>query len=117
MLPDLGEQLLRDRVVVGRRGARVEVVGAAEVGELGGDDRVVRVDELLRRHALLVGEDEDRGAVLVGAADHEHVVAGHPHVAAEHVGGHGEPGHVAEVPRAVGVRPGDSRQDFAHRES
>jgi hypothetical protein len=41
-------------------------------------------------------------------------VAGHPHVPAEHVGRHGEPGHVAEVARAVGVRPGDGGEDFAH---
>ena len=66
------------------------------------------------RHARLVGGDQDRGAVLVGAGDHEHVVAGHPHVAAEDVGGHAETGHVADVARAVGVRPGDGGQDFAH---
>ena len=52
--------------------------------------------------------------MLVGAGDHQHVVAGHPHVAAEDVGGHAETGHVADVARAVGVRPGDGGQDFAH---
>ena len=52
--------------------------------------------------------------MLVGARDHQHVVARHPHVAAEHVGGHAETGHVADVARAVGVRPGDGGQDFAH---
>ena len=52
--------------------------------------------------------------MLVGAADHEHVVARHPHVAAEDVGGHAETGDVADVARAVGVRPGDGRQDLAH---
>ena len=66
------------------------------------------------RQALLLGEDEDRRAVLVGAADHEHVVPGHPHVPAEHVGGHTETGHVADVARAVGVRPGDGRQNMTH---
>ena len=66
------------------------------------------------RDALLVGGDEDRRAVLVGAGDHEHVVPGHPHVAAEDVGGHAETGHVADVARAVGVRPGDGGQDYAH---
>ena len=39
---------------------------------------------------------------------------GHPHVPAEHVGGHAETGHVADVARAVGVRPGDGGQDMGH---
>ena len=52
--------------------------------------------------------------MLVGAADHQHVVAGHPHVTAEDVGGHAESGDVADVARAVCVRPGDGRQDLAH---
>ena len=52
--------------------------------------------------------------MLVGAADHEDVVARHPHVPAEHVGGHAEPGDVADVARAVGVRPGDGGQDVGH---
>ena len=112
VLPHLGEQLLRDGVVVRRRRARVEVVGAPEVGELGGDDRVVGVDELARGHPGLVGEDEDRRPVLVGPADHEDVVARHPHVPAEDVGRHTEPGDVAEVARAVGVRPGDGGEDL-----
>ncbi len=55
--------------------------------------------------------DRDRRAVLVGAADHEHLVARHPLVAAEDVGGHAEAGDVADVPRAVGVGPGDCGQD------
>ena len=64
--------------------------------------------------ALLVGGDQDRRAVLVGAGDHQHVVAGHPHVPAEDVGGHAETGDVADVARAVGVRPGDGGQDMGH---
>ena len=52
--------------------------------------------------------------MLVGAGDHEHVVPGHPHVAAEDVGGHTETGDVADVAGAVGVRPGDGGQDLAH---
>ena len=66
------------------------------------------------RHAGLVGGDQDRRAVLVGAGDHQYVVSGHPHVAAEDVGGHAETGDVADVARAVGIRPGDGGQDFGH---
>ena len=106
------EQLLGDGIVVSRRRAGVQVVGAAEVRELVGDDRVVLVGELLGGHALLVGGDEDRRPVLVGAADHEYVVPGHPHVPAEHIRGHPEPGDVADVTGAVGVGPGDSGEDL-----
>ena len=109
-----GEQLLHDGGVVAGRRTRVEVVGDAEGDEVLGDDPVVLVGELLRRHAGLVGRDQDRGPVLVGARHHQHVVARHPHVAAEHVGGHTETGHVADVARAVGIRPGDGGQHFAH---
>ena len=52
--------------------------------------------------------------MLVGAGDHQHVVARHPHVPAEDVGGHAETGHVADVARAAGVRPGDGA-DRPHR--
>ncbi len=112
--PVAGEQLLRDGVVVEGRRPREEVVGQPEVGEVLGDDPVVAVRELARAHALLVGLDEDRRPVLVGSADHEDVVAGHPHVAAEDVGRHPEPGHVADVAWPVGVGPGDGGQDMSH---
>ena len=111
---DAAEQLLHDVVVVAGRGPGEEVVGQPEVDEVVDDDGVVLVGQLARGHALAVGRDQDRRAVLVGARDHEHVVARHPHVAAEHVGGHAETGHVADVARAVGVRPGDGGQDLAH---
>ena len=42
------------------------------------------------------------------------VVARHPHVPAEDVGRHAETGDVANVARAVGVRPSDGRQDAGH---
>ena len=41
-------------------------------------------------------------------------VSGHPHVPAEDVGGHAETGDVADVARAVGVRPGDCGEDVGH---
>ena len=78
------------------------------------DSKESMVDEILRGDALLVGEHEDRRPVLVGPADHEHVVPGHPHVPAEDVGGDAEPGDVAEMARTVRVRPGDGGEDLAH---
>ena len=70
------------------------------------DHPVVAVGQLPRADALLLGLHQDRRAVLVGAGDHEHLVAGHPHVPAEDIGGDAEAGHVADVAGAVGVRPG-----------
>ena len=81
------------------------------------DHPVVPVGQLARGDALLVGLHLDRRAVLVGAGDHEHVVAGHPHVPAEDVGGDAEAGDVADVARAVGVRPGDRRENVTHEQS
>ena len=105
------EHLLHDRVVVDGRGAGEQVVGQPEGVQVLHDHPVVRVRELARSDAGLVGGDQDRGAVLVGARHHEDVVPDHPHVAAEHVGGHAETGHVADVAWTVGVRPGDGGQD------
>ena len=107
------EQLLDDGVVVAGRRPGEQVVAQAEPSQVLDDDAVVAVGQLAGRHALGVGLHLDRRAVLVGAADHQDVVARHPHVPAEHVGGHSEAGHVADVPRAVGVGPGDRGEDVA----
>jgi hypothetical protein len=101
------EQLLSDMVVIARRRPGEQVVGEPEGGQVLHDHPVVAIRQLTRRHALLLRLDQDRRAVLVGAADHEHVVARHPHVPAEDVGGHPEPGDMTDVTRAVGIRPGD----------
>ena len=79
------EDLLGDRVVVSGRGPGEQVIAHAEVGEVVADDTVVPVDELPGGDAFLVRLDLDRGAVLVGAGDHQHLVARHPLVPAEHV--------------------------------
>ena len=111
------EELLGHCVVVAGRRPGEEVVGQPERVQVLDDHPVVAVGELSGRDALLLGLDQDRGAVLVGAADHQDVVAGHPHVPAEDVGGHAETGDVADVARAVGIRPGDGGQDMTHAAS
>src|SRR6185369_17041177 len=108
------EQLLRHRVVVPGGGAGEQVVGQAEIVQVLDDHAVVAVGQLARRRALLLGLDQDRRAVLVGAGNHEHVVAGHPHVPAEHVGGHSKAGHMTDVARAVGIRPGNRGENVTH---
>ena len=109
-----GEDLLGDRVVVERGGPGEQVVGHAQAGQVVDDDPVVAVGQLPGGDALGVGLHLDRRAVLVGAADHQHPVARHPLVPAEHVAGQPEAGDVPDVTGAVRVRPGRSRQDVAH---
>ena len=108
------EDLLGDRVVVQRGRPGEQVVGHAQAGQVVDDDPVVAVGQLPRRHALGVGLDLDRRAVLVGAAHHQHPVARHPLVPAEHVAGQREAGDVTDVPGAVRVGPGRGGQDGAH---
>jgi hypothetical protein len=112
--PVAGEQLLGDGIVVGGRRPGEQVVGKPERGQVLGDDPVEPVGDLARPDPLLLGLDQDRRPVLVGSAHHEHLVPGHSHVAAEDVGGHAEPGDMADVARAVGVRPGDGGEDSGH---
>ncbi len=74
---------------------------------------VVALDDRGGLDALLLGLHRDRRAVGVGAADHQHVVAGHAVVAGEDVGRQVGAGDVAEVRQAVGVRPGHGDEDAA----
>ncbi len=104
------EDLLNDLVVVARSGAGEQVVGQAEALQVLGDHPVVLVRELAGGQALLLGLHRDRGAVLVGAGHHEHLIARHSLVAREDVRGHTEAGYVADVPRAVRIGPGHSGQ-------
>ena len=114
VVPHGGEHVLDHVVVVSGGGAGEQVVGQAQGHEVLDDEPVVAVGELTGTEALLVGGDEDRGAVLIGARDHEDVMTGHAHVAREDVRGNTEAGDVADVTRAVGVRPGDCGQDVGH---
>ena len=89
----------------------VEVVADAEVAPVAEELLVVAVGDLLRRDALLLGADRDRGAVLVAAGDHQDVVAAQALEAGEDVGRDVHAGEVADVERAVDVRPGRADQD------
>ena len=75
------------------------------------------VGDLAGRAALLLGAHRDRRAVDVGAGHHQHVVAGHAVVAGEDVRRQVRAGDLANVERAVSVRPGDSKKDTFRHES
>ncbi|MPM42372.1 hypothetical protein SDC9_89037 [bioreactor metagenome] len=104
------EHLLGHAVMVLRRGPGEQVVRQAEPLQVLDDDPVVLVGELADGDALLLRLHRDRGAVLVGAGDHQHLVTAHPHVPRVDIGGYAEAGHVADVARSVRVRPGNSGQ-------
>ncbi|GAB3998098.1 hypothetical protein GCM10029992_22960 [Glycomyces albus] len=100
--------------MVAGRGAGEQVVGQAQRVEVLDDDPVVFGGGLGRGQALGVGLHQDRGAVLVGARDHQHVVTAHAHVAGEDVGGNPETCYMSDVARTVGVRPGQRGQYVSH---
>src|SRR5687768_17826036 len=45
-------------------------------------------------------------SVLIRTGNHEHLVPGHAHVPAEHIGRDAEAGHMTDMAGAGGVRPG-----------
>ena len=109
-----GEHVLDDAVVVAGGRAGEEVVGQAERHEVFDDQSVILVGEFASAHARAVGGHQDRGSMLVGAGDHEDVVAGHSHVPGENVGGDTESRNVANMTGAVGVGPCDGGQNTTH---
>ncbi len=109
------EDLVHPGRVVFRRGAREEIEGDAHVLEDLDVAGVPLVDDLLGRDVLVLGGHGDGCAVLVAAADHEHLVAAHPVEAREDVRRQQRASDVTEVKRAVGIRPGHTDQDALHR--
>ena len=73
---------------------------------------------VLRGDALLVGGDGDRGAMSVAAGYHRHLIAYHPVIAREYIGGQICARSVAKVDGAVGVWPSYGYEyAFGHRSS
>ena len=114
VLQALREQLLHDLLVVAGGGAREQVVAQTQIAQILGDHAVVAVGKLLRAHAFLVGFHQDRGGVLVGTRDHQHVIALHTFVSCVHVGRNAEAGDMTDVTRAVRVRPCNIHQNMTH---
>jgi hypothetical protein len=115
VLVQLEEQVLGDAVVVGRRRTREHVVRHPQPAQVLDDHRVVVVDESAWRDALLVSLVGDRSAVLVRAAGHEHPRAAQALKTREHIRGYGKARDMADVARAIGVRPGRRDQNCSPR--
>ena len=63
--------------------------------------------------AFFLGAYGDGGTVAVAAGYHEYVIAGHAVIAGKLVGGQITSGYVAQMKRAVGVRPGNSQENIS----
>ena len=87
----------------GRRGARIDVERHAEPFERTLDEVVVAVDDLLGRDPLLARLDRDRHAVLVAAADRQHVAPAAAQIARVDVGRDVDPRQMTDMHRPVGI--------------
>ena len=99
------EQLLDHRVVVPGGGAGKQVVGQAEPDQVLDNLAVVAVRQFTDVDAFLIRLDQKRGAVLVGAGDHEHVVAIHSLESCEDVRRNAKARDMSNMSRAIGVGP------------
>ena len=115
VLQALLEHLLHHVLVVTGGGAGEQVVAQAEVAQILGDHAVVTVGQFLGSETFLLRLDENRGAVLVGAGHHQHVVALHTLISGVDVRGHAETGDMPDVTGAVRVRPSDIYQNMTHK--
>ena len=111
VLVDGPEQVLDHAVVVLRRRPREQVVRQTEVVQVLADEAAVPIGGLTRGQTLAIGRDHDRRAVLVGAADHQHVVAPQPVIPGRDVRRNAEAGDMPQMPRATRVGPRDGDEN------
>ena len=106
LVVELAEEVGGRLAVRFARGASEHVERDAELFKRVLDDAVISVHNLLRRAAFLACADGDGHAVLVRAADVEHVLPFEAQVAHVDVGGDVHPGKVSYMHAAVGVGQG-----------
>ena len=79
-----------------------------------GNHTVVAVGQLLGRETFLLRLNENRGTVLIGAGDHEHIIAFHALVTRVNVGGHTKSCDMTNMTGAVSIRPSNIHQNMTH---
>lgn len=99
------EDILRDAMMILSIGVGEQVVTDAARLEGVQKAHVIILKERARRHAALIRLDQDRCAVRIRAADHQHAVALQPMVAREDIGRQIGACHMPDVQIAVGVGP------------
>ena len=115
VLVEGAEHVGRDASVILRGGAREVVVGDAKVPQVLTRELVVTLCDLTRRHALAIGRNHHRRAVLVRPTHHQDVVALQAVVPREDVRRDCEPHHMSQMSPPGRVWPGWGHQDFLLR--
>ncbi len=105
------EYALGNREVVLRMCGGEEVVGNPCLKEELKKAVVILLVDLFDWHALLVGGKDDRGAVRVGAADHQDIIPLQAMIARNDIAGQVRAGDVADVDLSVGIGPGNGDED------
>ena len=106
------EQILGDSVVIPRCGAAKKIVAEPKIVQVVTDHGVVPVRQFLRRHSFLVRLHGDGGSMFVGAAHHQHIIAGQAVIAGEDIAGHAKSGDMSDMPGTVGIRPRNRNENF-----
>ncbi len=114
VLQALLEHLLHHVLVIAGGGAGEQVVAQAEVAQVLGDHTIVAVGQLLGRETFLLRLNENRSTVLIGAGDHEHIIAFHALVTRVNVGGHTKSCDMTNMTGAVSIRPSNIHQNMTH---
>ena len=104
LVVELAEEVARQLVMRGARGAAVDVERDAEALERVLDERVVAVHHLLHGDAFLAGTYGDGHAVFVASADEEALTSLQTEVARIDVGRHIDAGQMSDMYWSVGIR-------------
>lgn len=91
-------------------GASEDVVGETERLQIFCNEPVVSLGQGGGSDIFPVRRDHRGGSVVIGAADHEHIVSFEPVVTGEDVGGHAETCDVSDVPRSACIWPCHTNQ-------
>ena len=103
LVVELAEEIRRRRAVRRRRGARIYVEGYAQTFERRFYDRVVAVDDLLRRDTLLARLDRYGHAVFVAAAYRYDVGSAEPQITRIYVRRYVDACQMTYMYRSVGI--------------
>ena len=81
------ENILRHPMVIFGIGVGEEIVTYSDLLLCLQEALVIMLEDVFWRDTTPVGFDSDGGAVTIGAADHEHVIAAQTMIAREDIGG------------------------------
>ena len=101
-----GENILRHPMVIFGISVGEEIVTDPDLLLCLQEALMIMLEDVFWRDATPVSFDRDGGAVTIGAADHQHMIATQTVIARENIGGQVGTGEVADMQVAIGVGPG-----------